>query len=89
MIKITIQDLHRDSPRCLDACGKYRVEGCSSCNLRFRTVHKCPHCGVIKHFYGANNPLNCAICKRAIPDAYALQVEGSHARVRYHLAEAI
>ena len=89
MIRVTVQDLHKDSPRCSDACGKYQVDGCGACTLRFRVAWKCKNCGVVKHFYGANNPNNCPVCKTMLPDLYALaQAKHHYVRVKYYLEES-
>ena len=89
MLKFTIQDLHRDSPRCANTCDMYKEEGCGACTLRYRIVFKCSNCGVIKHFYGANNPANCSICKRTLPDMFAMsQSKHPYIRAKYHLEES-
>jgi hypothetical protein len=89
MIKFTIQDLHRDSPRCADQCERYMESGCGACALRLRTAFKCSHCDSIRHYYGANSPMHCPVCKRPLPDLYAIaQVKHHYVRVKYHLEEA-
>lgn len=85
MLKVTIQDLHRDSSRCADDCGRYRVEGCGACTLRFRVAFECPNCKVVRCFYGANSPMSCSSCKTRLPDLYALsQAKHYYVRVKYH-----
>jgi len=85
MFKITIQDLHEDSPSCNKPGAGYREGGCAGfCGLRFRVFFKCPYCSTIKHFYGTNNPVHCTVCKRKLPDVYALQVKHHYSRIKYH-----
>lgn len=90
MLRITIQDLHNNSPRCVNNCGKYKVDGCgNNCTLRFRVSFACPHCKVVKCFYGGNNPQNCSTCKKSLPDMYTIKTnDGVGVRVKYHLKEA-
>jgi hypothetical protein len=86
MIKFTMQDLHRNSPRCADLCERYVETGCGTCTLRFRTAFKCPHCKTVSHYYGTNSPMTCQTCKRVLPDLYAIaQVKHHYVRVKYHL----
>jgi len=89
MLKFTIQDLQGDSPRCPDTCDRYKEKKCGTCTLRYRVAFECPNCKVIKHFYGANSPPTCSVCKRTLPDLYALSQSKHHyVRAKYHLEEA-
>ena len=89
MIRLTIQDLHRESPKCPNDCHKYRVEGCvGNCSLRFRSVYKCPHCGVVKCFYGCFSQSACPSCHKPLEDLGMIKSDNYKTiRIKYHLGE--
>jgi hypothetical protein len=89
MLRITIQDLHNNSPRCMPECSRYKEEGCvGGCTLRFRVIFNCPNCKVVKCFYGGNSPQTCDYCFSSLPDIYTIKTDGgADIRVKYHLEE--
>jgi len=88
MIRITVQDLHKESPRCPPKCVNYKVEGCGNCLSRFRVAFECPHCKSVRAFYGGNSPYYCASCHRPLRDFHILSITQER-RVEYHQEKAI
>jgi len=89
MIRMITQDMKSGSPRCPNSCNRFQEFGCpSGCTLRFRVAFSCPHCKVIRCFYGSDAPKICTGCSQLLPDIDLIKSTISdYSRIKYHVEE--
>lgn len=64
------------------------MDFCLDCIGRVMVAHKCPHCEVVRSYFGGQAPSTCGSCRAILPDLNDI-IRSRLARVDYHLDKEI